>query len=74
MDSKLCDLQATFVKTQALRSRPLRVRLGMVTAMAKIIEYYRPERFRKTTRWIPPDQRGKIIVFPGPALTARAAG
>ena len=35
-----------------------------VTAMAKVIEYYIPERFRKTTRWVPRDQRGKIIEFP----------
>jgi hypothetical protein len=36
----------------------------MVTAMAKVIEYYVPERFRKTAIWIPSDQRGKIIEFP----------
>jgi hypothetical protein len=38
----------------------------MVTAMAKVIEYYIPGRFRKTARWIPPDQRGKVIEFPVP--------
>jgi len=38
----------------------------MVTAMAKVIEYYTPERFRKTARWVPPDQRGKVIEFPVP--------
>jgi hypothetical protein len=36
----------------------------MVTAMAKVIEYYIPERFRKTVRWVPPAQRGKVIDFP----------
>jgi len=34
--------------------------------MAKVIEYYIPERFRKAARWVPPDQRGKIIEFPVP--------
>jgi len=31
--------------------------------MAKIIEFYVPERFRKKTRWIPADRRGNAIVF-----------
>jgi len=39
---------------------------GMVTAMAKVIEYYIPERFRKTARWVPSDERGKVIEFPVP--------
>jgi len=38
--------------------------LRKVIAMAKVIEYYIPERFRKTARWVPQDQRGKIIEFP----------
>jgi len=33
----------------------------MVSAMAKLIEYYVPDNFRKSTRWIPPEQRGKVI-------------
>ena len=66
MDTALCRLQAGSLENQAMRSRLLRVRLGMVTAMAKVIEYYVPERFRKTARWIAPDQRGKIIEFPVP--------
>jgi hypothetical protein len=32
--------------------------------MAKLIEYYVPERFQKTGKWIPPAQRGKVIQFP----------
>jgi hypothetical protein len=37
----------------------------MVTAMAKVIEFYVPEKFRKQSgKWIPPKQRGMIIVFP----------
>ena len=33
--------------------------------MATVIEYYVPERLRKQSgKWIPPKQRGKIILFP----------
>lgn len=32
--------------------------------MARIIEYYVPESFRKKADWVPPDQRGKVIPFP----------
>jgi hypothetical protein len=50
-----------------MRSHPLRVRLEMVTAMEIVIEYYVPEKFRKQSgKWIPPEQRGKIIPFPAP--------
>jgi hypothetical protein len=36
----------------------------MVTAMAIVIEYYIPEKFRtQSGTWIPPEQRGKIIQF-----------
>jgi hypothetical protein len=43
------------------------MRLGMVTAMAKVIEFYVPEKFRKQSRnWVAPEQRGKIIAFPAP--------
>lgn len=35
--------------------------------MAKIIEFYVPERFRKKTWWIPTDRRGKVIFFIAPA-------
>jgi hypothetical protein len=50
-----------------MRSHPLRVWLGVVTAMARVIEYYVPEKFRKQSgKWIPPEQRGKIIPFPAP--------
>jgi hypothetical protein len=38
-----------------------------VTAMAKVIEYYVPGKFRKPNgKWIPAEQRGKIITFPAP--------
>ena len=32
--------------------------------MAQVIEYYIPARFRPKVKWIPPEQRGKIIAFP----------
>jgi hypothetical protein len=31
--------------------------------MAKIIEFYIPTRFRKQAKWIPQEQRGKVIEF-----------
>jgi hypothetical protein len=31
--------------------------------MAKIIEFYIPNTFRKKVAWIPPEQRGKVIEF-----------
>jgi hypothetical protein len=41
--------------------------VGMVMAMAQVIEFYVPDKFRKQTgKWIPPEQRGKIIPFPAP--------
>jgi hypothetical protein len=39
----------------------------MVTAMAIVIEFYVPDRFRKQSgKWIPPERRAKIIPFPAP--------
>jgi hypothetical protein len=39
----------------------------MVTAMATVIEFYVPEKFRKQNgNWIPPEQCGTIIRFPAP--------
>jgi hypothetical protein len=32
--------------------------------MAKIIEFYIPNNFRKRVKWVSPEQRGKIIEFP----------
>jgi hypothetical protein len=36
----------------------------MVIGMARVIEYYIPERFERRQKWIPPAQRGKVIQFP----------
>ena len=40
------------------------MRLGMVDEMAKVIEYFIPEAFRKRIPSIPFDQVGKILCFP----------
>jgi hypothetical protein len=40
------------------------MRLGMVTYVARVIEYYIPDGFRtKHEKWTPLDQRGKVIPF-----------
>jgi len=50
-----------------MRSHPLRLRLGVVTAMKNAIEYAISEQFRKQSgRWIAPEQRGQILPFPTP--------
>ena len=48
-------------------SHLLRMRLGMVTAMAKVIKFCVPEKFRQQSgTWVPSEQRGKIIPFTAP--------
>jgi hypothetical protein len=32
--------------------------------MAKIIEFYIPQSFRKVSPWLPPAERGKVLAFP----------
>jgi len=32
--------------------------------MAKIIEFYIPQSFRKVSKWLPPNERGKVLEFP----------
>jgi hypothetical protein len=32
-------------------------------SMAKVIEFYVPRNFPKRTKWIPAEQRGKLIEF-----------
>jgi hypothetical protein len=34
--------------------------------MARIIEFYIPNNFRKRVKWVSPEQRGKIIEFASP--------
>jgi hypothetical protein len=31
--------------------------------MAKVIEFYVPDRFVKKSKWVPADQRGKVLAF-----------
>jgi len=33
-------------------------------AMARIIEFYIPARFHKPAKWLPLDERGKVLEFP----------
>ena len=44
------------------RKRNLEMKDG--STMAKIIEFYVPSTFLKSGKWIPPENRGKIIEFP----------
>lgn len=32
--------------------------------MAKIIEFDIPQGFRKASKWLPPNERGKLLEFP----------
>ena len=32
--------------------------------MAQVIEFYIPTRFKPKVKWIPAEQRGKILAFP----------
>lgn len=32
--------------------------------MANVIVFHVPENFRKKAKWVPPDERGKVIQFP----------
>jgi hypothetical protein len=42
--------------------------------MAKVIEFYARDLFPRKVKWVPPDQRGKVIEFPKDksALAAKA--
>jgi hypothetical protein len=49
-----------------LRSYRQRVGIEEKAGMtvAKVIEFYIPNNFRKSVKWVSPEQRGKIIEFP----------
>jgi len=32
--------------------------------MAKVIEFYIPDRHKKQAKWVPTERRGKLITFP----------
>ena len=73
MDAMLCSMQTGTQKIVVMRSRSMRVRLGMVTLMAKLIEFYIPEKFRRHAgKPISSEQMGKIIPFS--ALQKKSAG
>ena len=76
MDAFLCGVQGALAKIAALRFSALYVRLGVAGsrairnragqkggAVAKIIEFYIPSSFRKREKWVPPQNRGKVIEF-----------
>ena len=44
--------------------------VGTDRVMAKIIEFYVPNRFRPTTKWVPPIRRGQVIEFYIPKKSA----
>jgi hypothetical protein len=35
-------------------------------SVAKVIEFYIPNNFRKSAKWVSPEQRGRIIKFAPP--------
>lgn len=39
--------------------------------MAQVIEFYIPESFRRKTKWVPAEQRGKLVDFPRSILENR---
>jgi hypothetical protein len=53
------------------QSLPPAMRLGGSKTMAKVIEFYVPNIFRRCAKWVPPKRRGKIIQFP--ALQKKSA-
>jgi len=79
VDAFLCNLQSALAKIKALRFCSLSVRLGMAGArsvtdepqrkeesVAKIIEFYIPANFRTKDKWVPAQNRGRIIEFRPP--------
>jgi hypothetical protein len=62
------------IATQVSRSK-----VKTKAAMAQVIEFYIPARFHRKVKWVPSEQRGKVIEFPsqrrrrGRALPARKA-
>jgi hypothetical protein len=40
------------------------IALDRRVVMAQVIEFYVPAKFHKKVKWVPPDQRGRMIEFP----------
>jgi hypothetical protein len=36
----------------------------IIVAQAQVIEFYVPDSFQRKVKWIPAEQRGKLIEFP----------
>jgi hypothetical protein len=66
-----CTIQVSAEQSRLRNRYPRRMRLGGSKAMAKVIEFYMPDKFRRRSKWIPPKQRGKVIQFP--ALQKKSA-
>src|SRR5215469_15172068 len=52
----------TLAKSMHLPPGPALGKIGGF--MAQVIEFYIPARFKQKVKWVPPEQRGKIIDFP----------
>ena len=75
VDAFMRGVQGAIAKVKALRFCALSVRVGVERlgirrtlgdkgeAVAKVIEFYVPSYFRKKEKWIPPQERGKILEF-----------
>jgi hypothetical protein len=46
------------------------MRVGVVAVMAKVIEFYVPDRLREKRLRNPPEQRGEVLEFPLTEITA----
>jgi hypothetical protein len=43
-------------------------------AVAKVIEFYVPNSFRRRVKWVSPEQRGRVIEFAGGNSRAEPVG
>ena len=64
MDAMLRCVPSSAEQVETVRSHPLRMRLGVVTAVAKVIEYYVPRTFRRKAGSNVWNRRGEVIRFP----------
>jgi hypothetical protein len=71
VDEVMRCLQGSNEKAEIKRFGSLSVRVGVAgleekagMTVAKVIEFYIPNNFRKRVKWVSPERRGKIIEFP----------
>ena len=81
VDEIVCGVQGTSEKTQVDRFRSMSGWMGVAGALnlqtnkwkgrtvAKIIEFYIPTKFSKRVKWLPPQERGRVIEFRLPTTT-----